>query len=204
MEFTTLEQVEQHYTPLIAAAGEDQQRVMSLRLERADAREAIRDTQDRERSLAEARAAAIRDFPYARHEELRGSNADEIRTAAQASHQHVQAILEQNRQRQQETEQQRSLDQEGRARYGSGSGAGGGEQPPPPPSAWEVAQAEHDGLMDQIVSGKPFDAREIHQKTMATAMGIIADRTVERALLDMGTAKPGQESRQHRGGVQFE
>src|SRR5262245_35957448 len=99
MEFTTLDQVEAHFQPLISAAGDDPARVMSLRLERADAREAIRDAQDRERALTDARAEALRQFPYARQEELRGQTADEVIAAARASHEHVTRILDENRQR---------------------------------------------------------------------------------------------------------
>lgn len=208
MDFTTLDQVDAHFNPLIQAAGEDQQRVMALRLERADAREGVRDAQDRDRALTSARADALREFPYARQEELRGDTPEAVRAAAEASHQHVTAIIEQNRQRQAQGQQDgQNLDEEGRRRYGAGAGAaGGGEAPAPPPTAWDAAKAEHDNLMSQIVAGVPFDAREVHQRTMAQAMDAIAERTVKKnvRLLDMGKAAGAVDARQQRGGVQFE
>lgn len=208
MEFTTLDQVEAHYQPLIAAAADDQQRVMSLRLERADAREAIRDADDRERALTAARADALQAFPYARQEEMRGTTPEAIRTSAEASHQHVQRVLDENRQRQeQERQGGQNLDEQGRQRYGRGSGAGGSGTPPAPePTEWERLSAEHDGLMATIKSGGTFDAREVHGRTMAAAMGAIADRTVDKnvRLLDMGKATSDQSARIHRGGVQVD
>lgn len=208
MEFTTLDQVEAHYQPLISAAGDDQSRVMSLRLERADAREAIRDTQDRERSLTDARAEALRQFPYARQEELRGSTADEVLAAGRASHDHVTHILEEDRQRQERERQGgQGLDEEGRQRYGRGSGAGGpGEPPPAPPTGWDALSAEHDELMAKIRSGMPFDPKEVHGRVFAGAMNAIADRTVDKNLILIGRGKAAsaEENRVHRGGVQVE
>lgn len=207
MDFTTLDQVEAHFQPLIAAAGEDQQRVMGLRLERADARELIRDAADRDRALQTARATALQEFPYARQEELRGATAEDIRAAAEASHQHVTQILEQNRARQQQGQEGgQSLDQEGRQRYGAGGAAGGGQPPAPQPTPWQTQEAAHGELMTQIVAGMPFDAREVHQKTMAAAMGEIAARTIAKnvRLLDLGKSGSPEQARQDRGGVQFE
>jgi hypothetical protein len=209
MEFNTLEQVEAHYAPLIAAVQDDPSRVMELRLERADARESIRDRQDRDRSLADARAEALRQFPYARQEELRGASAEEIQAAAKASHDHVSSVIEQNRQRQDQERQQsrEEREQSGRRRYGQGGGAGGsGEVTPPEPSAWEAQAAKHNELMDQVRAGLPFDATGIARETMGMALNEMASVIVQKNmnLLDRGKATSAEEARIERGGVQFE
>lgn len=195
-QFETIEALEQHFADQLQSAGEDQQAQLQVRAERGDALAQFGAHEREQNQQREWRTQLAGEFPYARQEEIRGASIEEMRAAAQASHEHVQGVIQRQQEdlERQRREQQTTIEDRARRAFGPGAGVPQNGAPPSQPDPLKTATDKMQAELKKttgLTSRQPFDMREAYPEAEEAVFSAIAERQAAGQARRMGGISGG-------------